>query len=246
MDEQQEAKQRKTRSDKGIQILSERDLWLLLWIGDMWAVTKDQLERLLARQPKRLDKVKREGSLDANRLVQRWRAMGLVDYRKIDAEHKPWIWLTKQGLAEMGLPYTFVEPKKGKINHYYWCNEVRIHVEGTERHTQHKRQWRSERELKWGREGGSRWASHPVDAEIPTTVENDKIETIGVEVEVTAKSKERTLEIMNGSLRYYDWLWYFCNGETIPVVKWARMQQTATGKRNVVIFNIEEDYATVK
>lgn len=240
MEEQQEVKRRKPRIDAGKRPLSERDIWALTWIGDMWGVQNDQLERLLARKPVRKDKMKSEDatSIATRTIVPRWRELGLVEYQKIIANRPAWIWLTRKGLAQLELPYTYVEPKPGKVQHYYWCNETRLYVEAQPIFTQQNRVWLSERKQKFGREGRKRWLEHPTDANVVslTNPEHD----IAVEVEVTAKSKERTLEIMNALLRRFRHAWYFVSPEARGVVEWARNQQTSIGRKAVQLFDLRE------
>ncbi len=238
VEEQQEVKQRKMRSDAGKRPLSERDIWALTWIGDMWGVQNDQLERLLARKVIRKDKLKSEDAtaIATRTVIPRWKELGLVEYGKIIANKPAWIWLTKKGLALLELPYTYVEPKPGKVQHYYWCNETRLYVEAQPIFAEQNRVWLSERKQKFGREGRKRWLEHPTDA---TVVALDYPEyDIAVEVEVTAKSKERTLEIMKALLRRYPNAWYFVSPEAKGVVEWAISQLTSTGKEAIQLFDL--------
>jgi len=51
-DEQaRQQKLRKPRRDKGTRLMTMRDLWVLRWIGEQYAIRFDQLQQLLSREP---------------------------------------------------------------------------------------------------------------------------------------------------------------------------------------------------
>lgn len=241
MNEGQEKKQRRQRSDAGIPKLTERDLWLLKWIGYQYAIRRDQLEELLARQVVRQDLATKERTLTSAGIVRRWQSQNLVISRKIIGDQPNWIWLTGVGLSQMELPFTYVEPKPGKLNHIYWNNYVRMHVEKV----QPTRRWISERALKWGREGRKQWNLHPVDAEVWSG--EDLSKRIAIEVEVTAKSEERTVEIMQNLVRYeYMKIWYFVNRETKGVVRRSKSKLSKTGQDLILLFDIDKQFEVIR
>lgn len=188
---------RRERSDKGSIKLTERDLTILCFVGEQYAVRLDQLARLLKRPC--------GGSLSdsaTRAVVARWERAGLTSSRKVIADEPRFVWLTRRGLADVGLDFKPWEPTVVSLAHIFWTNQVRMHTE--DRHPESL--WRSERDLRRGRpmQTISTETNHAVDAEIhlPQGV-------VGVEVELTSKSVERRRSIMNEVAQRYATVWYF-------------------------------------
>jgi len=201
---------RSERSDKGSIKITERDLAILRFVGEQYAVRMDQLGRLLKRPA--------EGSLSdsaTRAVVARWEKAGLTSSRKVIADEPRFVWLTRRGLAEVGLGFKPWEPTVASLAHIFWTNQVRMHTE--DRHPESS--WRSERELRSGRpmQTISTEANHAVDAEIELPQG-----TVGVEVELTSKSVERRRSIMDEVARRYATVWYFA-----PPNVAALLQETA-------------------
>jgi hypothetical protein len=95
-------------------------------------------------------------------------------------------------------------------------NQVRLRVEAN--YTE-AADWRSERFLR--REYGRHRRTHIPDAEIVTT----QAAVIGVEVELTQKSRRRAQEIVHKLAHRYDCIWFFVNGLTRPTVTAATQAQ---------------------
>lgn len=188
---------RKKRSDKGSIKITERDLFVLRFIGEQYAVRQDQLARLLKRPA--------EGVLSdsaTRAVVARWEKAGLTDSRKVIADEPRFIWLARRGLDEVGLAFKPWAPTAASLAHIFWTNQVRMHTE--ERHPHSS--WRSERELRKGRvmQSIGSTQSHEVDAEIhlPEGI-------VAVEVELTPKSVDRRRSIMAEVAQRYATVWYF-------------------------------------
>ena len=188
---------RKERSDKGSIKITERDLSVLGFIGQQYAVRADQLARLLKRPA--------EGALSESAtraVIARWEKAGLAASRKVIADEPRFVWLTRKGLDEVGLAFKPWTPTAASLAHIFWTNQVRIHTE--DRHP--AAAWRSERELRKGRvmQTISTATNHEVDAEIqlPQGV-------VAVEVELTAKSVDRRRSIMSEVASRYATVWYF-------------------------------------
>lgn len=217
---------RKERSDKGSIKITERDLSVLRFVGEQYAVRADQLARLLKRP--------REGVLSESAtraVIARWEKAGLTDSRKVIADEPKFVWLTRKGLDEVGLAFKPWTPTAASLAHIFWTNQVRIHTE--DRHP--AASWRSERELRKGRvmQSVSTAASHEVDAEIhlPQGV-------VAVEVELTAKSVERRRSIMSEVASRYATVWYFA-----PRNVQALLEETAAAvqeRERVRIYPLEE------
>ena len=124
--------ERKRRSDYGTIQTTERDLWVLSWIADQYAVPVDQLKQLVEayNQVTGYGKATEPVTEHTIRyLVDRWRKAGWVQRQKLLTAFPPWVWLTHKGLREMGLPYDYLKPGPGRLNHIYHTNAVRLHVE---------------------------------------------------------------------------------------------------------------------
>jgi hypothetical protein len=196
-DEEKVGVARKERSDKGSIKITERDLSVLRFIGEQYAVRADQLARLLKRPD--------DGALSESgtrAVLTRWEKAGLSASRKVTADEPKFIWLTRKGLDEVGLAFKPWTPTAVSLAHIFWANQVRMHTEA--RHPACS--WRPERELRKGRGMQTISASqnHEVDAEIhlPEGV-------VAVEVELTAKSVERRRAIMAEVAARYATVWYF-------------------------------------
>ncbi len=188
---------RKERSDKGSIKITERDMAVLRFIGEQYAVRQDQLARLLKRPD--------PGGLSdsaTRAVVGRWQKVGLAATRQVIAGEPKFVWLTRHGLREVGLSFKPWTPTAASLAHIFWTNQVRMHTE--DRHP--TASWRSERELRKGRvmQSISSTQGHDVDAEIvlPEGV-------VGVEVELTSKSAERRRSIMAEVAKRYATVWYF-------------------------------------
>ena len=114
---------RKRRSDYGTIQTTDRDIALLTWIAEQYAIRFDQLHYLVNRY-------KGEDVTESNIkwLINRWRTAGWVDKRKIVYGEPGWIWLSKDGLKAMELPYPQWEPKPGRMAHIHAVNAVRLFV----------------------------------------------------------------------------------------------------------------------
>ena len=216
---------RKERSDKGSIKITERDLSVLRFIGEQYAVRQDQLARLLKRPA--------EGALSesATRAVaSRWEKAGLTDSRKVIADEPKFIWLTRKGLDEVGLRFKPWAPTAASLAHIFWTNQVRMHTE--ERHPHSS--WRSERELRKGRvmQSISTTQTHEVDAEIHLAEG-----IVAVEVELTAKSADRRRSIMAEVAQRYATVWYFAPANVASLLQ--ESASSVPGRERVRIYGLE-------
>lgn len=195
-----EARSRKRRSDFGTSKTTVRDLVVLEWIGEQYAISGDHLQELLTRESERKKKI-REGKLSPRAVrwvLQRWENNGWIERRKLLVEQPQWIWLTKKGLKTVGLNYKYMEPSVSRLNHIWYVNAVRLHVE---RKKGSKAHWVSERQVMSQREGKR---GHLVDSEV---IYQDT--QIATEVELVQKSAKRLKRILWGLKRDYQAVWYF-------------------------------------
>jgi hypothetical protein len=216
---------RKERSDKGSIKITERDLTVLRFIGEQYAVRQDQLARLLKRPS--------QGALSESAtraVIARWEKAGLTTSRKVIGDEPRFVWLTRKALHELGLDFKPWAPTAASLAHIFWTNQVRIHTE--DRHP--AAAWRSERELRKGRvmQSISTTQTHEVDAEIhlPEGV-------VAVEVELTPKSIGRRRSIMSEVTQRYVTVWYFA-----PANVASLLEETASsvpGRDRVRIYGLE-------
>ena len=119
----------KTRQDKGRMRWTERDVEVLRWIGEQYAVRLDHLQRMLGRQAG-------QGTLGpgvlgietVRKLVQRWQRAGLVEYAVLERRQLGWVWLTRKGLEQLELAYQPWAPRQLGLRHLYALNQVRLWI----------------------------------------------------------------------------------------------------------------------
>lgn len=211
---------RRPRQDKGQVRLTERDLWALQWIGEQYAVRFDQLQGLLGRDPQGTVQV--EGLLTGTttrRVLRRWVSGGFVRYQKLLVREPGWIWLTRRGLADVGLPYRLYVPGPAWLNHLYWVNAARALTEAR----RPEATWVSERALRYqmeveAQDDGQR-GSAPARRLLPDAqVEIDEQTVIAVEVELSLKTASRLKNIVVDRTRRYAGVWYFVTPQTRGLV----------------------------
>ena len=135
-------KKRAAREDKGIPRLEERDLIVLRWVMQMYAVRFDQVQHLLTcYSPKKEELAGEHVSPSTVRThLKRWKTLGLIHYKKILAgkDEPMWCWLTPYGLRFLSfeedqngdpLVYTYYEPREGDLKHLYLINQARLYIE---------------------------------------------------------------------------------------------------------------------
>jgi hypothetical protein len=180
-------KKRKERSDKGKILLTDRDLYCLLWIGEQYAIRFDQLQKLVgvlagAKTPATEETVRG--------MLKRWQKIPLVEVEKVLYKEPRWIWLTREGMARCGLPYKAGRPSTALLQHIYWVNQVRFYMlarypDGI---------WTSERALRF---------EHGNKGHFPDGLHQAPDELIVPEIEITRKKPERLAVIMRDLVRDY-------------------------------------------
>ncbi|HEU5380728.1 MAG TPA: hypothetical protein VFV38_35340 [Ktedonobacteraceae bacterium] len=135
---------RKRRRDCGPR-LTPRDLAILRWMGEQYALRFDQIQRLLARfSPEATRTPGRVSESTARHTIDRWELAGLVVYRKILADEPGYCWLTPAGLRTIGLPFRALTPQPYSFPHIFQCAQARMRL--TEQYPGWS--WRSERWLR--------------------------------------------------------------------------------------------------
>jgi hypothetical protein len=166
--------------------LAQRDLDGLVFTAEMYGVQLDQLAALLALSEER-----------ARAVGARWRARGYADTARL-GPGKPWIWLTRAGLAACGLRYTSVPPALSRLAHIRAVAAIRLALESSGTYRTAAARWRSERQLR-ARIGKVGAREHIPDGEVhwPDTADVPYAgECWAIEAEITAKTVRRTVSIM--------------------------------------------------
>ncbi len=193
------------RSHKGTTLLSPRDRWGFQWIGEQYALCLDHLQVLLGRRAGAGAKQANWISASAVRQVlARWHKLGYIEQKSIFTDSPAWIWLTRRGLSELGLRYSFYTPHFATLPHLHAINHVRLSLEQLHPHDR----WQSERSLKSLR---PRYAAgseppHTPDAEWHSHQTN---EVTSVEVELSVKKARELRAILTDLAGRYPSIWYF-------------------------------------
>lgn len=233
---------RKTRSDKGKARLTERDVKILTWMGEMYAIRLDYLQELLGKirqpRPKALDpktgefKTGAVSQSTAYSAVKKWVDSHLVKTVRARGDRPTYVYLTAAGLREVGLLYRDTAPSLARIKHIDAGNKVRMRIE--ELHPDAI--WTSERELlqrvnRLSEKERSR-IDHVPDAEL--SMVDGRL--IIIEIELSRKTREKTSSIMRGLKQRYNMehnpqveIWYFTNEETKPIIKEVAFNRNRDG-----------------
>ena len=99
----------------GVRVLSERDRELLQFVAEQSLVTLPQLGYLADRCPR-----------TARWLRTRWQRAGLVNAAPLLVDEPTVVWLTRRGLAALGLPWKSVRPSFGSVQTAASLVELRL------------------------------------------------------------------------------------------------------------------------
>ena len=178
---------RRARSDAGTVRLTGRDVAGLVWVGEMYGARADLLAGVLG------------GSADVVRQVHvRWRRAGLAETGQL-GPGPVWCWLTRAGLDACGMPYASYRPPLGRLAHLHAAGCVRRALEAWEPWRVGGARWRSERRLRWRAGSAAGRRGHVPDGEVlwPDGAPDFGGQVWCVEVELTAKTAQRTAAIMS-------------------------------------------------
>jgi hypothetical protein len=102
-------------SQQGVRVLGERDRVLLRFIAEQYLVTLPQVAYLANRCPR-----------TARWLRTRWQRAGLIDAAKLLVDEPTVVWLTRRGLAALGLPWKSVRPSYASVQTAAALVELRL------------------------------------------------------------------------------------------------------------------------
>src|SRR4051812_24608628 len=138
------------RADAGVVRATARDLRLLRWTAEQYAVSVPQLARLMGRSEHA-----------ARWLKARWQRAGWAEARTLLVGRPVFVWVTRDGLRVADVGLKAWEPSPGALAHVEAVNDVRLWVAGRRPGAV----WVPERELTARRvEGSPADARHRPDA----------------------------------------------------------------------------------
>lgn len=199
---------------------TQREIEVLTWIGEQYAVRLDHLQVLLGRGAKH--KTIEEGKVAAksvrNLLYRKWKPLGLVKTNKILHKSPLWVWPAKKSLYHTGLPYRERAPSQFLLNHYHMVNEVRLKLERNG-----ITHWKSERQLKYEM-FQEKMDQNEIEIPKPGVCIPDAVVTykgmeIAVEVEIVRKNGRALSDIIKALDRNYQHVWYFVSKSAKPAVE---------------------------
>jgi hypothetical protein len=221
--------------------LAERDIAGLLFVADMYGVQLDQMAAVLG-----------VGESRARAIATSWRRARYAESARL-GPGRPWIWLTRAGLAACGLPYPATTPALSRLAHLRAVTAVRLALQATSGYQAADAFWRSERRLRARIGGQVGLRQHVPDGEVHWP-DGGPVAWAGecwaVEAELTRKTVARTATIIREVLtRTGDYgcpaaqvrvpghpprhtrVLYLCSPAARPVVARARDAVGALGAR---------------
>jgi hypothetical protein len=172
-------------------VLARRDLEVLAFVGEQYALRVDQLAVLLGA-----------GERTAQRVISRLRSAGLAEAKPLLAGEPTWLWLTRAGARASGRDFGSWTPKLGMLAHVEAVTWVRLYVRSQARSSE----WVCERCLLRDR-------IDPRDHVADGVVVSGR-ESHAVEVELSVKSRARTQRILDDLSQAHDAVVYFTTPAT--------------------------------
>lgn len=204
---------RKTRKDRDQPVWKDRDLLILEFIADMRAVRFDQVRRLAARESEYETAHELLSESRTSELVKRYTDTRLAVFMPAFANQPGFVYLTRRGLRLVERSeYHADTPSLRLLEHLYWINEVRLHLE--DEYNDEQMEWVSERLLQTEqelRQSGQKM-QHMPDGVFIYTDDEGKSTEIDIEVQLSKTSPQKIREVMsyqawdegkNNPLRYY-------------------------------------------
>jgi hypothetical protein len=168
--------------------LAGRDVAGLLFVAEMYAVQTDQLAARLGVSHAR-----------GQAISLAWRRAGYAESARL-GPGRPWLWLTRRGLAACGLPYPATPPALSRLAHLRAVTAVRLALESAAGYRQAEAYWRGERRLRARAGGRVGLREHIPDGEVhwPDGCGAGWAgECWAIEAELTRKTVTRTAAIMH-------------------------------------------------
>jgi hypothetical protein len=221
---------RKTRKDKGVYLLGERDTYILTWIADQYAMRFDHVRQLLSERAEGETKSDLLAIPTVQGKITKWVKAGWAKYRRFLVDGPGWIWVTKQGLDDLEIfDYRASPPSPARLAHVYAVNEVRLKTNW--------KNWTSERGLRADRSEGD-------TAPIPDAILTAKDGTeFAIEVEISIKKPDDLVAKMERLLPHYDLICFFVPDEpkmhVYHAVERARGKLLDSQQRRIALSSID-------
>jgi hypothetical protein len=167
--------------------LTGNDASGLLFVADMYGLQLDQLGALLGLSARQV-----------SALTARWTQRGLAESAILSPGPR-WVWLTRTGLRECGLPYAAAPPALSRLAHIRAVTAVRLAFEQAPGYRAAGAHWRAERRLRSLMAGRLGSRDHLPDAELhwpDAAAVAWAGECWAIEAELTPKTVNRTTAIM--------------------------------------------------
>ena len=200
------APERRRRRDAGLVKATGRDLELLRFAGEQYALTLPQLARLMGRSEHA-----------ARWLRDRWERAGWGRGGALVVGRPVLVWPTRAGMRLAGLEFRAWRPNPGAVAHIVAVNDVRMHIAGR----RPEASWVCERELLRDRPSAQ--------AHVPDALVVVGEREAAVEVELTQKSRRRAEAIMRELTSRHDSVWYFTTATTRRTIERAAEAIDASG-----------------
>ncbi len=219
------------RSDHGSVQATDRDMYLLQWIGQMYAARLDHVQVLgaLKSEDASIQATGRLGDSAVKNIYRRWLRAGWIEKQKLLVGKPQWLWLSRRGLRQVGLQYAYRSPSLARLQHIHQVNEVRLYIE---QKLGDKAQWVSERDINQARKTAHK--KHLVDGEV--LFDGTRI---AIEVELNRKSQKRLASILAELRRDYEAVWYFADASCWQTVQRA-MSQIGRYQDTFVLYHLAD------
>lgn len=242
-------KERKTRSDKGVIMATRRDLYCIAWIAEQYAARADQIQRLLSRFPEKERPFKDEliAETTTRDQITRWKRAGWIEYQRVLADEPGYAWVTKKGLALVGLDdlYTARAPASTRLDHIYAVNQLRLWMD-------REFAWKSER--RYRSEQTTMVKKGELLGPIPDGLIRTKDGIVAIEAEISPKKPavlfDKLVRLVRASgfdpesLRYgptFPTIWFYVPHESMKKLVEAAIEDLQEDERDRVSVAIEHD-----
>ena len=168
------------------QQLRASDVQLLAWLSEQYGARADQLELLLGR-----------GLRTVQRTVARLHEARLAQPTRMLVGEPAWVIPTTAGIRMAGYRFPAWRPRVGLLAHVAAVNDVRLHIQSRAPTSE----WVSERLLAIERNDGEH---------LPDGLALIDTQRVAIEVELTVKSARRINAILDELAQRFDAVVYFC------------------------------------
>jgi hypothetical protein len=230
-------KPRKPRVDKGTIQATNRDLIVLRWIAEQYAIRWDQAAELLSAYNDEGDRVERD-LLSESRIRQiidkRWIAAGWAAKDYFLYGELPYVWITAKGLRLLGLEEYYSKaapPAATRLSHIFAVNEARMKMKDLGHDWQSERSYLAELGPK---KKGAKLGPIPDGC----VIFDEGL--VAVEVELSTKKPDDLEKKLRRAARNFLSVWvYVHTDETRNAVTKARAKLEEHYQRKVFIYDLD-------